>query len=449
MIVNKKWIVGISVVLVLVVILGVLLGVLLPRHNNVNNGNVDSYFEELPETSKWYGDEEIRILRQYLSFPTMPPDIDYVPTVEFLKQQAASLDLPLSMYYPVNEANPVVVMTWAGSDPSLKSILLNSHTDVVPIFEEFWTHRPFAADIDEEGRIFARGAQDTKSTGMLYLAAIRALKKEGIQQLKRTFHISFVPDEEMGGFNGMDSFAKSAEFAGLNVGYALDECSVSPTNVLTVINDERSTWRMEFTCHGVTGHGSILFENTTGEKIAHLISRFMERRQVEMDNMRNSNATTYANVTSINLTMLKGGVQGNVIPPELSVTFDVRLAVNADHDQFQRDIDQWIEEAGGDITINYLIHDPKVPKTSVDETNPLWTVLESTARELGLEIVPGVSTGATDMRFLRRQNIPAFGFNTMMNTPRLLHDHDEFVYADVYLTSIDTYKRVISNLGDI
>lgn len=57
------------------VILGVLLGVLLPRRNS--NSNNAGTFEELPESSKWYGDEEIRIFRQYLSFPTMPPNIDY------------------------------------------------------------------------------------------------------------------------------------------------------------------------------------------------------------------------------------------------------------------------------------------------------------------------------------------------------------------------------------
>lgn len=56
-------------------VLAVLLGVLLPRRNS-GNGETNT-FEELPETSEWYGDEEIRILRQYLSFPTMPPDIDY------------------------------------------------------------------------------------------------------------------------------------------------------------------------------------------------------------------------------------------------------------------------------------------------------------------------------------------------------------------------------------
>lgn len=54
--------------------------------------------------------------------------------------------------------------------------------------------------------------------------------------------------------------------------------------------------------------------------------------------MRNLNLTTYENVTSINLTVMKGGVQGNLIPPELSVTFDVRLSVNADVDAFERDV---------------------------------------------------------------------------------------------------------------
>lgn len=45
-------------------------------------------------------------------------------------------------------------------------------------------------------------------------------------------------------------------------------------------------------------------------------------------------------------------------------------------------IDQWIDEAGGNITVNYLIQDPKAEKTSVDETNPMWVVLQTTAAEL-------------------------------------------------------------------
>ena len=36
----------------------------------------------------------------------------------------------------------------------------------VPVFPECWTHPPFEAHKDEEGRIWARGSQDMKSVGV-------------------------------------------------------------------------------------------------------------------------------------------------------------------------------------------------------------------------------------------------------------------------------------------
>lgn len=64
--------------------------------------------------------------------------------------------------------------------------------DVVPVYREHWTYAPFGAEIDDEGRIFARGTQDMKSVGMQYLRAIKALKDQGVQ-LKRTVHVMYVP----------------------------------------------------------------------------------------------------------------------------------------------------------------------------------------------------------------------------------------------------------------
>ena len=36
--------------------------------------------------------------------------------------------------FQVHPGRVVFYMTWVGEDPSLKSILLNSHTDVVPVY---------------------------------------------------------------------------------------------------------------------------------------------------------------------------------------------------------------------------------------------------------------------------------------------------------------------------
>lgn len=115
------------------------------------------------------------------------------PCVQFLRRQADRLGLAVRVHAAGGDpAKPVVIITWPGAEPGLKSILLNSHMDVVPVYRESWTHDPFAADIDAHGRIFARGAQDTKCIGVQYLAAIRALQRQQFRP-RRTIHVVFVP----------------------------------------------------------------------------------------------------------------------------------------------------------------------------------------------------------------------------------------------------------------
>lgn len=113
--------------------------------------------------------------------------------------------------------------------------------DVVAVTEKYWSHPPFDAEIDDDGRIFARGTQDMKSVGMQYLAAIRALKRDGIR-LKRTIHVIYTPDEEVGGFRGMAKFVRTSDFASLNVGFCLDEGIASANEEFPIFYGERYVW---------------------------------------------------------------------------------------------------------------------------------------------------------------------------------------------------------------
>lgn len=168
--------------------------------------------------SKWESNEDVQRFREYLRIPTVQPDVNYgivltnddflLPCyiindiflslkdecVSFLKRQADELGLPVEIYYPAYPTKPVVILTWQGTDPTLESILLNSHMDVVPVDLDHWTYKPFEAEIDNEGRIFGRGTQDMKSVGIQYLRAIKALKEDGVQ-LKRTVHLMYVPGQ--------------------------------------------------------------------------------------------------------------------------------------------------------------------------------------------------------------------------------------------------------------
>lgn len=142
--------------------------------------------------------------------------------MHFLKRLGEDLGLHVQIEYPVTQAKPLVILSMIGTQPELKSIILNSHMDVVPVFQEYWTHNPFDADLDDSGRIIARGAQDMKSVGMQYLGALRYFKRKQIT-FKRTIHVLFVPEEELGGDGGMADFVHQEAFRNLNAGFSLDE----------------------------------------------------------------------------------------------------------------------------------------------------------------------------------------------------------------------------------
>ncbi|XP_055301120.1 aminoacylase-1-like isoform X2 [Sitodiplosis mosellana] len=402
--------------------------------------------EVSPETEKWVNNEEIKIFRKYLRFPTVSLDSDFGPCVNFLKELANDLDLEVSVLYPVNDKNPVVIMTWKGSQPELPSILLNSHIDVVPVAVEFWTYPPFSAKIDESGNIYARGAQDMKPVGMQYLGAIRALKRKGINQLKRTIHLTYVPDEETGGEFGMAPFVQSDRFKKLNIGVALDEGYPSENENLEVFFAEKPDWAVTVTSNGHSGHASILFDDTAGEKLNYVISKFMELRKNEKTKWK-EHKYPYGNVTSINLTILNGGLRGNIVPPQMTAYFDLRLAIDTDWDQLEQMIRGWVKEAGNDVTVD-IVKGVKAPATPVDDSNPYWTAFKKATDELKLNVTPTVFRAVTDSRYIR-MGLPVLGFSPLMNTSPKLHEHNEYVNAEAYLKGIPIYEKIIEKIANV
>ena len=109
------------------------------------------------------------------------------------------------------------------------------------MFPEHWTHPPFSAQKDEAGNIHGRGTQDMKCVGIQHLEAVRRLKNQG-KRLKRTLHLTFVPDEEIGGVEGMVLFVKTSLFKSLNVGFSLDEGLAGPEDEIPLYYGERNVF---------------------------------------------------------------------------------------------------------------------------------------------------------------------------------------------------------------
>ncbi|XP_071817213.1 aminoacylase-1-like [Apostichopus japonicus] len=100
----------------------------------------------------------VTTFREYLRCKTVHPEPVYDGAVKLLLSIGEEAGLECQSF-KLKTGDPVVIMKWEGTDPSLKCLLLNSHMDVVPVYMEHWKWDPFGAEKSEEGNIYARGTQ--------------------------------------------------------------------------------------------------------------------------------------------------------------------------------------------------------------------------------------------------------------------------------------------------
>ncbi|KAJ7006664.1 aminoacylase-1-like [Populus alba x Populus x berolinensis] len=422
--------------------------------------------------------------QQYLRFNTAHPNPNYTAPVSFLTSLAQSLGLKTqTLEFTSNK--PTLLITWQGSNPSLPSLLFNSHLDSVPAEPSKWTHPPFSATLTPEGKIFARGAQDDKCIAIQYLEAIRNLKARNFVPT-RTLHISFVPDEEIGGIDGAGKFVKSKVFKDLDVGFVLDEGLASGNDEFRVFYADRSPWNVIIKAKGVPGHGSRMYDNGAIENLMDSIEVINRFRDSQFDLVKAGKAAN-SEVISVNPVFLKAGIPSptgfvmNMQPSEAEAGFDLRLPPTADPDPMKKRIAEewapavrnmtyeikhdfstchalsWIQALKWNAHSSGLQIIEKGPlrdymgrplMTATDDSNPWWSVFKQAIAAAGGKLAkPEILRSTTDARFMRQLGIPTFGFSPMTNTPILSHDHNEFLKDTIFLKGIEVYEHIIHGLS--
>ena len=410
-------------------------------------------------------DDDVELFKQFLRINTMHPKPDFASCLTWLRRISDELGMTFQVVECV-AGLPNVVLTLAGSDPTLPALLLNCHMDVVPVVADMWSklppgETPFSAWEDpSNGFIYARGAQDMKCVGAQYLCALRALRKRQAPSpthlFRRTVHLLWVPDEEIGGANGMAKFVHSPEFRRLHVGLALDEGLAHDENRFVIFYGERTPLWATFVARGAVGHGAKLIEGTAMDRLARIVERMTRRRDENFQKLQKG--ADLGDVTSFNWTYCGAGVTTdggrtyayNVIPSEGRVTFDCRVAA-AEFDAVTSEWQVWARELDLELRLENT-PDKTIAGVTPSPHSPIDTawfhVLKNALSQYGAEVTCRVFPAATDSRYVRRVGVPAYGFSPMRNVPSLLHDHNEYLPRSTYLEGVAVYAAVIPALAD-
>lgn len=371
----------------------------------------------------------IKLFKTLLQFRTVSaegPKGAYQECVAFLETECSKVGMETKVVEPIS-GKPILIATKVGLEPELPSLVFNSHYDVVPVMEEHWNTDAFAA-VEKDGRIFGRGTQDMKCVCAQYILAMA----RQVEALRRTVHFTFVPDEEIGGAEGMKAFIDTGLFKSIlgNVGVAFDEGLANPLNKFTTFYGERAPLWLNIKSKGPTGHGSRFIADTAVEKLLAFTSKAIAFRKVqekklgypENGNCKHCEAVKLGDVTTVNITMLQAGVSAdngktyslNVIPVEAKAGMDMRVPPTVPLSEIRAMLDDWTaaeglswEFAGPEISEHYV--------TSIEDQdkNTWWRLFSGSIKSMGHEIVPEIFPAGTDSRFLRELGLPAFGFSPM------------------------------------
>jgi acetylornithine deacetylase/succinyl-diaminopimelate desuccinylase-like protein len=320
------------------------------------------------------------------------------------------------------------------------ALVLASHTDVVPAGDPAqWTHPPFDGVV-EEGHLLGRGAADMKGTVAAQAMALILLRRSGAV-LAHDVNFVCVADEEAGGAYGMGWVAR-AHPEWLRAGLCVNEgggffIPVDGRDWCVLGVGEKGRFEVSATFHGRGAHAARPWQ---GDNAFYKAAAALERLRTyepERDTSgpifgpvsRLTGPIVPSNVDAViarlggssprladhlrqvsrmvvTPTVIAGGVKSNSVPDVCRLTCDVRALPHQGPSYVDAQVRSLLGEA-----------DVRIDQTAVANTSPAAGPLAATLadvlrRALGrpVEVVPSVSGGFTDSRFVRELGVPAYGF---------------------------------------
>jgi len=412
------------------------------------------------------GRETVDLLRRYLMLDTTNPPGNETVGARFLEAVLARDGIASETVESApGRGNLVARLRGDGSEGG---IVLHHHIDVVYADRRYWTVDPFGGEI-HDGFLYGRGAIDMKSTGMLHLAGMLALKR-GKVPLKRDLILLATADEEAGSRFGAQFVADRHRDWLAGAEYALSELGgIYPEAGATapfgsIVTSEKTGLPLRLTARSEPGHGSMPWPETAPNRLIRALGRLLEaerplrilpeiqeyfaklgsvlpgeagrgyddlERSLRDEGFRRAFLAKRLHAamlrTTFAVTMLKGSEKRNVIPPEAVADIDCRMLRGDDPEEIVR----WVRGVIADERVEVSLSNPppKVPNASPPDT-PLYKALgQALARRApGVVVAPDILVGFTDNWVFRNCGLHGYGFSPFIlgdDEWRRVHGNDE------------------------
>ena len=335
-----------------------------------------------------------------------------------------------------------------------RPLLIMGHSDVVRVDPPKWKFPPFSATRDG-GYIYGRGSLDDKSDLIADLMTMLLLKRLKVPLDRDVIFVSEVGEEAATG-PGIE-FLVNEHWGEIEAEIALAEGGgVRRRNgqlvYATIQTTEKQPKSARLVSTGPSGHGSrplrtnalvhlsravaavaaweppTRFNDTTRyyfEKLATVSDPATAARYRDLfDRQKSAAAREYLAEhdpgaysmlhTSISPNIITGGYQVNVIPSEAEATLDIRALPDENIEVFYDMVRKVINDPAVRLVPETRNQRPGASPSPID--SDAYRAIEAAYKKTyGVITVPQMSTGATDMAFLRAKGVECYGVGAMVD----------------------------------
>ncbi len=382
-----------------------------------------------------------------------------------------------------------LVVRYHGRSTTLKPVLLLAHLDVVAALRTDWSRDPFELQ-EANGFFYGRGTSDDKAMASMFVANLLRYKKEGFVPA-RDLILALTADEEGGDGNGVDYLVKHNRNL-IDAAYAINEGgggTLSGTTPMfhSIQAAEKVPVNFTLTVLNPGGHSSVPRpDNAINQLAAGLvnIARFTfpvalnaitkpfleETAKVEKPDVAAAMRAVAANPkdsvaaaslskdpryssmlrTSCVATRLGGGHAYNALPQTATANVNCRIVPTSTLDEVLATLQRVVGDTA--IRITLMKETTETFGMTPDPIDPtLLTSASSLTKQMwgNIPIIPTMSTGATDGRFLRAVGIPTYGVSGIFSNPgeNNAHGRDEKLRTRSYYDGLDFLYQLVKQVS--
>ena len=404
-----------------------------------------NHYQQLDAWIDAHFDEQVKFLQALVQVPTDTPPGNNAPhaerTAELLKAfgyEAEKHAVPEADVKAcgLQSITNLIVRRKYGQG---KTIALNAHGDVVPPGEG-WAHDPYGGEIDN-GAMYGRATAVSKCDFSTFTFATRALESLGLP-LKGAVELHFTYDEEFGGEVGPGWL--------LSKGLTQPDLMIAAGFSYQVVVAHNGCLQLEVTVHGEMSHAAIPDSGIDAlQGATHILNALYA---LNADYLQVRSKVEGITHPYLNVGLIQGGTNTNVIPGKVVLKLDRRMIPEEDPSQVEADLRKVIEQAaasfkpprgGHQIRVEVkrmLLARAMVPLAG---NQPLVQALQRHGQSVFGEPIPAIGTPLyTDVRLYVERGIPGVIYGAGPRT--VLESHAKRADERVQLEDLRRATQVVA-----